>query len=429
MTPIFMITYQITRFIHSIIRTNKLVHLVDALLENSNQHEWLLDDLIFQFKRFLQKGNDQIFEQNRLKYVTYLDDFKTNISDIKNLSKQDTIQINTLLLEIYEIPKKRNNLLSGLLFYFYLRNHKRLQGEAIFKIIYLYFLIITYRNRLDSSMRANIIAIDNKNLHPISAIFTNLLHRFQRKGYLPSSRSLIMLGGILGVTILSAISWQYGPLTSNLRADVTGIIQDAWVNNDNTIGKIALGTLMLGSLTDKLQWLNMQNILIVALLAVIFQSLRTGFTNLFVNSFMVKTFAVIGTIFKIIFRSIFSVYNYVIYKLSTRYIFTSIDSMISRNILPGRVLLLFFLLIYFLIYITVISVYFFLTTLFVVVNLTWWLTIGLIIGISILLIVFNLHADIVNFRAFLIEIEAIFKTLHEAEKTDVVKDEKQIAPA
>jgi hypothetical protein len=124
------------------------MHLVDALLETSHKNETVLDDLIFQFKRFLRKGNDEIFEQHRLKYVTYLDDFQIHIADMKELSKKDAIQINSLLLEIYEIPKKRNNLFAMLLIYFYLKNHRHLHGKVIFKVIYLYFLIITYRNRL-----------------------------------------------------------------------------------------------------------------------------------------------------------------------------------------------------------------------------------------------------------------------------------------
>lgn len=341
-----MITYQITRFIHSVIRSNKLVHLVDTLLEKSHQDQNILDDLIIQFKRFLQKGNDEIFEQHRLKYVTYLDDFKTNISDIKNLNRQDSVQINSLLLEIYEIPKKRNNLLSGFLLYFYLRNHKHLRGEAIFKIIYLYFLIITYRNRLNDSMRANIIGMDDKHFRPLSVIFTNTLHRIQRRYHIPSSRSLLMIITLFSVTILSVISWKYGPVISNLQADVTAIAQETGVNDGFVLGKVAMDSLLLGRLTDgingTLQGLGLQNILIVALMAVIFQSLRTGFTNLFVNSFLVKTFAAIGTILKIVFHAIFAIYNYVIYKLSTRYIFTAVDFIISRKILPGPVLLSLF---------------------------------------------------------------------------------------
>lgn len=192
-----MITYQITRFIHSVIRTNKLIDIVDTLLERSHQNESLLDDLIAQFKRFLQKENGEIFEQNRLKYVTYLDDFKAHLNDIRDLSNHNTIQINSLLLEIYEIPKKRNNLLSGFLLYFYLRNHRHLQGKAIFKIISLYFLIITYRNRLDDERRANILKMESRHLRPVSAILLNTMARLRKKHRLPSMRSFLTAGTIL----------------------------------------------------------------------------------------------------------------------------------------------------------------------------------------------------------------------------------------
>jgi len=77
--------------------------------------------------------------------------------------------------------------------------------------------------------------------------------------------------------------------------------------------------------------------------------------------------------------------------------------------------------VYILIYIAVISAYFFLTTLFFSWNPVWWHIAGIIFGISVLLISINLHADIANFRAFLIEIESIFKTLREAEKADEAK--------
>ncbi|MDD2891962.1 MAG: hypothetical protein PHQ95_03275 [Candidatus Gracilibacteria bacterium] len=416
-----MITYQITRFIHSVIRNNKLIHLVDALLEKSRQDESLIDDLITQFKRFLQKGNDEIFEQNRLKYVTYLDDFKTHLSDIKNLGKQDTMEINSLLLEIYEIPKKRNNLLSVFLFYFYLKNHQHLQGKIIFKIIYLYFLIITYRNRLDISTRTHILKIDKKNLRPVGELITNSFQHLRTKYRLPSLRSILLGGVFLSLLSVSIISWKYVPLASNLRADISATVQSTNIANNGMIEKIALGTLMLGPLTDALQGLDMQNVLIVALLVVIFQSLRTGFTNLFVNSFMSKTFRVVGHIFKIFFRIIFSIYNYVIYKFSTRYIFASVDILISRNILPGPMILSLFCIGYIGIYIAIISIYILSLLFFFGIHLVLWQIAGIIIGITSLLIGINLHTDITNFRAFLLEIENILKSLRNGKTSNTEK--------
>lgn len=422
-----MITYQVTRFIHSVIRTNKLIHIVDTLLEKSHQNETLLDDLIAQFKRFLQKGNEEIFEQSRLKYVTYLDDFKAHISDIKDFGKHNGIRINSLLLEIYEIPKKRNNLLSGFLLYFYLRNHRHLQGKTIFKIIYLYFLIITYRNRLGDSVRANIIKMDNRNLRPLSVVIESAFRRFQKKHHLPSIKSLLRVSTLFCVVLLGAASWKYGPAALNLRADVSAAVQGTSANNGWILGKVAMDSLLLGRITDgvngTLQGFGLQNILILALLALIFQSLRTGFTNLFVNSFLVKTFQAIGTVSKIVFHAVFAVYNYVIYKLATRYIFLSIDWVIFRGVLPNPTLLTLFLLGYFLIYILVITAYFFLISSFFVWSPVWWQVAGMVVGISCLLISINIHSDVANFRSFLLEMENIFKIIQEESEKNVAGEQ------
>jgi hypothetical protein len=77
--------------------------------------------------------------------------------------------------------------------------------------------------------------------------------------------------------------------------------------------------------------------------------------------------------------------------------------------------------VYFLIYVSIITVYFFLVSLFFTWNLALWHIGGIILGLSVLLIAINLHSDIGNFRAFLLEIENVFKNLHEAEKVDTPK--------
>jgi hypothetical protein len=113
------------------------------------------------------------------------------------------------------------------------------------------------------------------------------------------------------------------------------------------VGKIAMDTLFLGRVTDgamaAIGNIGLQNILIIALAAVIIQSFKTGLTNVFVNSLLTKIFDFIGLIFKMIFRAVFYIYNYMIYKLATRFIFRAIDFVVSRGIRPGMVLMSFFL--------------------------------------------------------------------------------------
>jgi len=74
---------------------------------------------------------------------------------------------------------------------------------------------------------------------------------------------------------------------------------------------------------------------IIALFAIIIQSLKTGLTNVFVNSLLAKIFNFIGLVFTILSRAVFYVYNYMIYKLATRFIFRAIDYVVSRGIRPG----------------------------------------------------------------------------------------------
>lgn len=216
---------------------------------------------------------------------------------------------------------------------------------------------------------------------------------------------------------MGIVSWKYGSFALHLQADVSAAVQGTSENSGFILGKVAMDSLLLGRITDgvngTLQGFGLQNILILALLAVIFQSLRTGFTNLFVNSFLVKTFEAIGTALKIVFHAIFVVYNYVIYKLATRYIFASVDWIISRGILPGPVLLSLFMLGYFFIYTLVIAVYFFMITSFFIWSPAWWQIAAIVLGLSLLLVSINIHSDVANFRAFLLEIDSIFKSVRE----------------
>ena len=162
-----MFHYEITYLIHSLIRTHKMVHLIEGMLDRGGSEEKIIDGLIRQFKNFLKKEDNELFETNRLKYLTYLDNFKSHIGDIPEISERKTTDINSDLLTLYELPKKRNNLFAILLVFFFLSTHKKSKGKIIFKVIHLYFLIIVYRNRLSREMRHSIDHLDTQSLSPI----------------------------------------------------------------------------------------------------------------------------------------------------------------------------------------------------------------------------------------------------------------------
>lgn len=113
-----MICYEITHFIHSTLRKNKLIHLIEALLEDSVMAKTLLEALCDQFKTFLSKEHSDIFEVDRLKYVIYLNEFKSRIAPLSPDKQIPETDLHLHLLELYEIPKKRNNLFAILLVYF-----------------------------------------------------------------------------------------------------------------------------------------------------------------------------------------------------------------------------------------------------------------------------------------------------------------------
>lgn len=200
-----MLTYEINYFIHSVIREGKLVHLMDALIDDSPTATLLIDDLIAQFQHFLRKGNAELFDGTQLKYLTYLEEFKAHLEDIPDFKNANLSSRNLTLLGLYEVPKKRNNLFSACLAYFYLRNHTRLRGRTLFKVIYLYLLIIAYRNRLPEEMRTNIVSLSTKEFRGLGIIVSTAFRRVARRHPIISS-SFFRLG-VPFATVTAVAVW------------------------------------------------------------------------------------------------------------------------------------------------------------------------------------------------------------------------------
>jgi hypothetical protein len=92
------------------------------ILLKENKKDILLNDFIKQLETFLSKEHDVLFNENKLKYMIFLENFKENIGKIADLKNKDSIEINELIFKLYELPKKRNNLLLIYLLYFYIKN-------------------------------------------------------------------------------------------------------------------------------------------------------------------------------------------------------------------------------------------------------------------------------------------------------------------
>jgi hypothetical protein len=98
-----------------------------------------------------------------------------------------------------------------------------------------------------------------------------------------------------------------------------------------------------------------------------------------------------------------------IYKLATRFIFQSIDFVVSRGIRPGNFLINLFLTCYAGIYVGIITVYALVIREFLPWNIVWWHIALISIGLTSLLTYMNLHKDLLNFKEFLTECESSIK--------------------
>lgn len=403
-----MINYEITHLIHSLLRTHKMVHLIEAMLDRGGDWESLVDGLIEQFKNFLKQEDTEIFEINRLKYLTYLDNFKSSISLIPTISERKKTDINWILLELYELPKKRNNLFSVLLIFFFLVNHKKLKGKIIFKIIHLYFLIIVYRNRWDIHMRQNIGNLDTQVLHPVGMYIQKYWGSIKKRYDFKYSQQLLtalITSIIIGVWIICV---QQFWLSELIRADAMSALS---ATHANPLGKVAMDSILLGRVTDgiysNIQSIGLQNILMIALIAILFQSIRTGFTNLLVNSFFIKIFEFAGTVLKWLARILVFLYNYIIYILATRYLFSATQFLLRTSVLPNPYIVSIFLLGYIALYLAVIALYTACILAILPGVIVLWQIVSIVLLVSALLIYANLSVDIQNFSNFLLYIERI----------------------
>lgn len=156
-----MITYSVNRFLHSIIRENKLVYIMEFLVKDRKK-DILIEDFIRQLERFLLKAHDDLFDHTRLKYMIFLEEVKEGSKKMKDLKTKTEIEKNEIFFNLYELPKKRNNVLLVILLYYYVHNKHFLRGKQLFNIIYIYLMIIAYRNRLSGRMRSNILKVNRK---------------------------------------------------------------------------------------------------------------------------------------------------------------------------------------------------------------------------------------------------------------------------
>ncbi len=287
-------------------------------------------------------------------------------------------------------------------------------------MIHIYLMIIAYRNRLSHEKRLDLLDLDQKNFRPISELVQERVRAITRKYRFLRNTIFQYSVGLISMSIGAYYSYIFMP-SALLRADVLG------TQSSEAFGKVAMDTLFLGRLTDGVMGgikdIGLQNILIIAVLALIVQAVRNNLTNAVFNGLFTKLFEFIKVGAIALYRLVFALYNYAIYKIETRFIFSSIHAVVSKKIIPNAFLLGLFLFVYVLIYFSIIGLYFFAgLALSNTVLHPVWIVAGSAF-LTILFIFINLRGDMNNFKAFIIEIEAILAELSgkkEDKKEEVV---------
>lgn len=407
-----MITYHINRFIHSIIRENKLVHIMEFIIGKNSENNLILNDFTAEMKKFLSKENDQLFDDNRLKYLIFLDNFKSNIENIADLKDNSDIESNSLLFRLYEIPKKRNNLFTVFLIYYYIKNKNKVDiwWKEILRIIYMYFMIIIYRNRISKEVRENLLEIDKKKFFTTRELLSQKIKWLERRYKFINMKFIKNTLAIWLISIISVFSYiHYSP--DLIKADIN------WVTNNWALGKVAFDSIMIGRVSDpilnSLKDIWYQNILLILVFALLIQSLKTSLSTVFFNNLLTKIFHFLWLIIKFISRMFFYVYDYITYKLETKFIFSVLDKVIKRQLIPWWVLLWLFGIIYSSIYYLVVFIYIYVIS--YVFNLNQYNIYIPVVSliITLMVIYFNLQSDINNFKTFILEIENIIKDIFE----------------
>lgn len=398
-------TYYINRFIHAIIRENKLMYIMNLIIKDDKKNKFL-DDFITQLEWFLKLQYDDIFNDKKLKYMIFLDNIKDKSWNISELKEKDKIEIHEILFKLYELPKKRNNLLLAYLFYFYIRNKDSLWWKDIFKIIYIYMMIIIYRNRLKDNVRYDILNISKAKFKTLSTYLKNKYRWNKKIIYMINNFKYITITAFTFIILMATFSLVSPQM---LKTSVQESVKADY-------SKVAIDSILVWRVSEPvvsaISNIPLQNIVLMIAFVMLIQSVKTSLSTVFFNNILSKIFAFIWLIIKHIWRAIFYIYNFITYKIQTKMIFLYISIFSKNKIRPDRVSLILFSWIYFLIYVFAVFIYYWLVVWISSINLHLWIILLLWIIISACVAYMNFHQDMNNFKSYMIEFNDILKSVY-----------------
>jgi len=391
-----MIIQAIKDIMHKIIRKNELSSLMIGLIDD---HKDVIDEYIIRLKNFLNK--DHKFDVwSPKKYIILMQYMKEEFGDIWEN------QLNEILLKLYNlynIPKKRNNLFLVFLLYFYINRKSIIKEKIVFKIIYLYYLIIIYRNRLPYELRYKLINIDKLHFKSIYDIVSNKVVL----AFLDLWKFLVRNKWYIGSFLFMLVFWLWVMFIPNMfKADIM------WGFDMN---RIFMDTILFWSPDDSFMkettW-NGSSIMYFLVLTMIIMFIQV-FKDIVRDSIIYDVINFIVSWIKQCFRLVFYLYIYFVNLFTTKSIHYFVLGILKFNINMSYILLFLFMVFYIFIHFFIVSLYmlFFVYLFDLKMVSEHFMLINLFV--SLILIVFNFVKDTDNFEQFVVWIDGFLKYVQE----------------
>lgn len=396
-----MIIPAIKDSIHKIIRKNNLSYLIIWLI---NPNFSILDDYISKLKSFLSK-DIKFNPWSPKKYILLMQHLKEEFPDMEEDKLNEVL---LKLYDIYSIPKKRNNLYLIFLLYFYLNNREILEEKLLFKVIYLYYIIIVYRNRLPLDVRQKLVNVDTIKFRTLHEVIKNkiLLELFRLNRFLVKTKFYYF-------ALVFVVMFWLLQFWNSFKADIA-----AWSMTNEELQKTFLNTMVfftpsqdyLNSILGK--WSSFFYFAFVLGWIMFLQVFRDVIKNSIINKHLTYILWLISKFFKIVFY----VYNEFINFFTTKFILYIITFVLRFNVNVTFLFLTGFMIFYVLVYFVIVYAYvLFFWYLFNFDFLHTYSLIGSLV-VAIILIGFNIMQDYKNFEQFFIWIDWFIKYTKEWNK-------------
>lgn len=395
-----MLSKWIGASIHKVIRDEKMSNIIDSLVDDKvNVFDFYIDKI----KKFLSQ--EEFFDKTISKYIVFLRFLK---KELKISNEKKLAENSSKIYDIYALPNKKNNFFLIFLLYFYLNNKDIRKEKEIFKIIYLYYLVIVYRNELPMSLREKIVDIDKLKFHSLADITKNKILLFFHKIYsfiikrFRVIASLAILISLIFVFYKVNVNYLSADITSEVSTDTLSQIIYWWFVFDDSASVLAdVFNDSFSSFTSS----TFYNLFMMVIILFLVQSFKDTFKDSLKDSQIFAMFTYLGTLVKKLINIILYIYNSVISYFGTKFIFWFVDTIIRFRINISSYMLVLVVWMYVALNFAVIYMYVFLFHFFIWLWIFQEHMIILTVILSFFIMYINFNNNMLNFKKFMKAVE------------------------